>query len=436
MTVFEIFDDGTGPALHAGGWFTEVGTVPARGVAKWNGNDWSALAGPGGPLNWAAFESLAVFDSGQGRELWGQGYANVGGVSSDLVIWDGSNSYHSPHPNAGLMMRLAVLKDQSGTAVYVGGAFRSWGNSEANGIVKWDGSSWSVLSGPHGTGVNGSVWALGAFDDGSGPAIYVGGVFSTAGGLTANNIAKWDGTGWSPLSGPFGNGVDYKVSALVAHRDSKGSALYAGGEFHKAGGLPANNVAKWDGHQWSALDGPSGNGVDGGVRVLASLDDGTGSQLYAGGSFLSAGGEKVNRIARWSGFAWSSLAGPFGAGVSNPVEAIAAFDDGSGMAIYAGGSFASAGGIASRKVARWSCRRQCLLRRAGKRRPHGLEPSFARDAPSTRSVDLRRQSTPAPEVAFPRVRGRCDDRGACRRVSFAAFPDPPCRHPRESLSPP
>jgi hypothetical protein len=37
------------------------------------------------------------------------------------------------------------------------------------------------------------VGALTVFDDGSGPALYAGGTFVTAGGVTVSRIAKWDG---------------------------------------------------------------------------------------------------------------------------------------------------------------------------------------------------------------------------------------------------
>lgn len=37
------------------------------------------------------------------------------------------------------------------------------------------------------------------FDDGSGPALYVAGEFAEAGGVTVNNIAKWDGVSYSAL---------------------------------------------------------------------------------------------------------------------------------------------------------------------------------------------------------------------------------------------
>lgn len=38
-----VFDDGTGPALFAGGFFFEVGGVAAHRIARWGGMSWSAL---------------------------------------------------------------------------------------------------------------------------------------------------------------------------------------------------------------------------------------------------------------------------------------------------------------------------------------------------------------------------------------------------------
>ena len=46
------------------------------------------------------------------------------------------------------------------------------------------------------------------------------------------------------------------------------------------------------------------------VRAMVVFDDGDGPALYAAGSFDSAGGQPVGRIARWDGTRWS----PLGAG--------------------------------------------------------------------------------------------------------------------------
>lgn len=66
-------------------------------------------------------------------------------------------------------------------------------------------SSGFGLSGP-----NNYVFALKAFDDGSGPAMFAAGAFVSIGGQALNYIAKFDGSKWSSL----GSGMNYSVFAL------------------------------------------------------------------------------------------------------------------------------------------------------------------------------------------------------------------------------
>ena len=120
-------------------------------------------------------------------------------------------------------------------------------------------------------GVNDEVYALAVFDDGGGPALYVGGLFTTAGGVLARSVAKWDGSSWSALGSGMG-GTPPVVHALTVFDDGSGPALYAAGFFGAAGGVPAKNIAKWDGSSWSAL----GSGVNNRIDALVGFDDGDG----------------------------------------------------------------------------------------------------------------------------------------------------------------
>jgi hypothetical protein len=271
-----VFDDGGGPALYAGGHFTIAGGSAAQSIAKWDGSTWSAL--------------------GSGMES---------GVYA-----------------------LTVFDDGSGPALYAGGSFATAGGVFVNSIAKWDGSMWSPL----GSGTESSIGALIVFDDGSGPALFVAGEFMTAGGVTGHNIAKWDGSSWSPL----GSGTNDSINALAVFDDGGGPALYAGGVFTSAGGVAADNIAQWNGSSWSPLS----SGIGGFIYALAAFDDGSGPALYAGGTFTSAGGMTAKRIAKWNGSIWSALE----SGMESPsgsvyVLALAAFDDGGGPALYAGGGF-------------------------------------------------------------------------------------------------
>ncbi|QKG53068.1 hypothetical protein [Hymenobacter sp. BRD67] len=182
----------------------------------------------------------------------------------------------------------------SGTDVYVGGNFTTAGGTAANYVAKWNGSTWSSLGTGSANGVGSSVSALAV----RGTNVYVGGSFSTAGGLPANAVAMWDGTTWNAM----GTGVttgNYPGNVLALALDPNGVNVYAGGSFVTAGGSTANNVAQWDGTTWSAL----GSGMGSSVYTLAV----SGSTLYAGGYFTTAGGTPANRIAQWDGTAWSAL---------------------------------------------------------------------------------------------------------------------------------
>jgi hypothetical protein len=131
-----------------------------------------------------------------------------------------------------------------------------------------------------------------------GTNLYAGGRFTSAAGVEANGIAKWNGTAWSALgSGMDGwSGFDGEVNALAV----SGSTLYAGGWFARAGGVTATNIAKWDGRVWSALgSGISGEG-DGngeGPNLRDLLADGSG-HLFVGGNFTYAGGKLSPFIAQ------------------------------------------------------------------------------------------------------------------------------------------
>ncbi len=242
----------------------------------------------------------------------------------------------------GMVRALAVFDDGTGPALYVGGQIAGVGGMAVNNIARWDGKIWKPL-GTGTDGVDNTVWALAVFDDGSGPALYVGGDFVNAGGLPANHLAKWDGSSWSAV----GAGTNGGVYAFAAYDDGSGHALYLGGIFTDAGGVSASRIARWRSGTFSAV----GAGVSDGiappmVRALAVFDGGSGPRLYAGGLFTIPG----KNIASWNGTSWSTL----GSGASNVVNALAVYDDGGGHDLYVGGGFTSAGGVVNcRRVARW-----------------------------------------------------------------------------------
>ena len=182
-------------------------------------------------------------------------------------------------------------------------------------------------------GVNGMVYAVTVFDN----KLIAGGSFSTAGSATVNNIAAWDGANWSTL----GSGLNDTVTALTVYNGK----LIAGGWFTTASGVSASRVAAWDGSSWS----PLGLGVDNVVRALA-INSNT-NRLIVGGSFATAGSVSALGVAYWNGSAWSAL-GTGLPGVVGNVYAVA-FNASSNQVIV-GGDFSQAGMTMASKIAAWN----------------------------------------------------------------------------------
>ena len=344
VETFAVHDDGSGPALFAAGGFSHAGATPVQRIARWQDGDWSPLGPPGAGLPDACL-ALASFGGGAGPALYAAGaFTHVAGVAAFHVArWkDGAwAALGGATPGTNQWVHaLAVFDDGSGPALYLGGKFTAAGGVPANHVARFDGTSWSAL----GSGTDDWVYALAVVDDGSGPALFAAGEFENAGGAPASRVARWDGTSWSPLGPGIGS---FHVRCLAGFDDGSGPALYAGGAFSSAGGAPAAGIARWDGASWS----PVGAGLNGVVSALQPFDDGWGPALYAGGYFLTSGAATARRIARWDGTSWTEV----GSGASAGVVALAAFDDDAdGDAdLYLGGFFTEVGGVAASSIARW-----------------------------------------------------------------------------------
>ncbi|MGI8907388.1 MAG: hypothetical protein ACR2IE_12960 [Candidatus Sumerlaeaceae bacterium] len=359
-----------GGYVYAGGAFTTAGGIAASGIARWDGASWAPL---GAGVSGGAVSALATI----GNDLYAAGSFTIAGAApaNRIARWNGS-TWSSLGSGLNVMANALVT---SGTELYVGGHFFEAGGVYAPSIAKWKDATWS---GVNNTGMVGTVYALAMHDnalyaggeqgntnkvlhkwDGSSWSavsglqstrvhclaaregnLFVGGIFTSAGGIIpgTTGMAGWNGTSWFSVGGGMGGftATDYEVRALAASP----TRLYAGGTFIKAGSVFAHHVAQWDGTSWSNMQA----GFSDQLSCLAVKGD----DVYCGGSFTGVGDVTANCIAKWNGSSWASL----GSGMSHPsytyapVYAVAADQN----SVYAGGLFTHAGETTVSNIAKWN----------------------------------------------------------------------------------
>ncbi len=346
--------------LYAAGSFTTTNGSPAVGLAALtDATQWSVQASGLGSVSYGGAGSVpsgvcpALASDGQ-RFVIGGWFTQIDSANAAGIAQRSGKTLIPLNDGGGFGVvegtyPAALASD--GTNLLVGFV--------GNSLARWDGAGWSSL----GAGVSrvivgqptiypGIVRAL-APNNG---VLYVGGTFSAAGDQYANAVAEWNGTNWALLGAGVNNGVsasgnrignissgwggDYPVVAAIAVDHTN---VYVGGFFDRAGGAPAAAVARWDGTNWSSL----GNGLQGNVFAMAVGPDG----LYVGGefSYTDAGGVTRVQLGRWDGASWSSPGGGFSGGGYSQVNAIQVHQG----EVYVAGDFNGVGGVSAAGVAKW-----------------------------------------------------------------------------------
>jgi len=234
--------------LYFMGDFWMVDSSPAKGLAKWDGNQWTEIynlpfAGSGSYI----IDDIALY---KGELYVSGGFYND--TINNIIKYDGVN-----WKNVGCGMygdtwvqKMIVYKNE----LYVAGLFYKQDGNAGNFIQRWDGYQWkdvggSVLGLSHTLSDNGQIHDMKIFNE----ELYVGGVFSYAGGVPAQYIAKWNGTEWCGLGGNFSN----RIVALGFYKDT----LYVGCGM-KVDGDTVNYLAKWYGGNYTDTCGVDNSGIE------------------------------------------------------------------------------------------------------------------------------------------------------------------------------
>ncbi|MEO8591039.1 MAG: PKD domain-containing protein [Flavobacteriales bacterium] len=217
---------------------------------------------------------------------------------------------------------------------------------------------------PVGGGCSSSVYALEVFDE----QLFAAGLFTQAGSVNVNYLARWNGSAWSSVGGlivymaadglyandtalfigdagrvRYWNGTQLTTIPGVFNSDLYSmthyhDTLFVGGFFSSMGGNPFPHVARLNGNTYENLT----TGCNAQATFLTVFHD----SLFVGGNFSLAGDSVVNHTAVWDGVAWY----PMGAGVDDDVFAHCMFHD----TLYIGGRFTHANGQVASHVAKWN----------------------------------------------------------------------------------
>lgn len=327
-----VYLNGTGLA-----WISSPDSVRIRSILKWDGHACTELPS-------AHYDVFDLYANDSVLVVMGHVDSVVGSKPSMFALWNGrqwTNLQDPDHSTAGAIH-----------VAYLGGTLYS---TSIWSLSHWEGSSWVsnmslaepprqiastedqlVLRGTHTCdsinipgllfwnsngvtspwkgpmlGLDDRVNTMTTFKD----QLIVGGQFRAAGSKYVHGVAAWNGIDWSPLGRDrysyfvnndsipeeF-NADDDNVSSIVQYKGN----LYAAGKFNQMNGIPATNIARWDGVSWHALaEGilHTYGGSDA-INVMTVLEDGT---LIVGGWFDSAGASPARNIAAWDGTTWHAL---------------------------------------------------------------------------------------------------------------------------------
>jgi hypothetical protein len=282
-----------GGGVYLCGNFTTIGGQARRRLAMVDAatgaaTEWNVLFDSSSFVNTVVAQNATVYVGGDfismGQQLRNNlaAFDRVGGVAT---LWN---------PDANGTVRALSLV---GSTIYAGGDFTTISGLTRNRMAGLD-----PLSGaPNGfnLGVNGTVYTLASF----GNTMYVGGSYTFVGGLSRNNLASIDlttpaTTGWDPNV----NNTVRTIGVAGLNQFPFTITVYLGGDFTTIGGLGRNRIGSVDGSSTAVFAwNPNANLPVHSLAVFVTGLQGTNRTIYAGGSFTTIGGASRNRLAALDG---------------------------------------------------------------------------------------------------------------------------------------
>jgi hypothetical protein len=209
--------------------------VPLAQVALWNGASWSSMGLPMDGST-ACLHVLSNGDLVAGGRRQGN-FAGGSTLSSNISRWDGTawNPVGTGTPPSGessYILAISQLADGSLVAV------APWTASFGNEVARFDGAAWTSL----GTVAQSSgIHCLHALPDGD---LLVGGRFTAIGSTQANGVARWNGTSWSPVAGGIEIPLVNSSNTISGMEALPNGDVVVVGRFQRVGNATAANVVQ------------------------------------------------------------------------------------------------------------------------------------------------------------------------------------------------
>lgn len=249
-----------------------------------------------------------------------------------------TNEWGSPMGSGLNAPAYSLIIDTKRDILYIGGVFTTGGGVSGSCLIKYDlkANQWLSMNGP-----DGSVLAM--VIDTARDMLYIGGSFVKANNIIYNHIARYN-LATNQWSATFAGGTNLAVRALAL--DTTRDHLYVGGEFTYVNNILTNYVTRYEltNGLWLGL---VGNGTDSYVQAFAidTLRD----VLYMGGTFINANRIVVNSIASYN--LKTNTWGALGQGVNSSVFCLCI--DSTYSTLYVGGTFVYANNVSSKRITRY-----------------------------------------------------------------------------------
>lgn len=248
--------------MYVGGNFSEIGGVPAKGLATFDGNQWSSLP------KWKKCCAAVI-------AAWNGAVYIAHAQNGKIFRWNGQTLTRigKVRPTGNVSQIYGMLT--RGNNLYVIGSFDHVNELPAKNAARWDGTRWHSMDGE----TVGDVFAMGEYNN---KPIVTG----------DDGIYFWKAKGWTKL--PPGGGGELAVT-------SSADLIYTGEEIR--GGSDCHcGIREWDGTHWNTL----GSGIE--ENPLAYLIDyysvhtlaTVGRTVFAGGNFRIAGDHAAQNFAAWT----------------------------------------------------------------------------------------------------------------------------------------